>query len=249
MLLRVIISFLHVALTATTSAAAQDAQIKGKMMSSRGGSMSRLGGVKAIMVGLCIASLLTWTIVTNAVGPIGTTAQTAVALVGGIVSILAYGIVIWAMQYDAMGVVSARNQRGLRRHRRTLFSEREAHCAPDHILSRDRDGCCVSGILIGRPTVALPSCRETERSLCVARSSRWHREAPRFPEIAQGSPQPLRLFYARGERGDLEPRRRAAQPHSRTFDAASHWSVVTYQLGSTAPLNLVRTNSLTSGEW
>ena len=112
MLLRVIISFLHVALTATTSAAAQDAQIKGKMMSSRGGSMSRLGGVKTIMVGLCIASLLTWTIVTNAVGPIGTTAQTAVALVGGIVSILAYGIVIWAMQYDAMGVVSARNQRG-----------------------------------------------------------------------------------------------------------------------------------------
>jgi drug/metabolite transporter (DMT)-like permease len=29
------------------------------------------------------------------------------ALTGGIVSILAYGIVIWAMQYDAMGVVSA----------------------------------------------------------------------------------------------------------------------------------------------
>jgi drug/metabolite transporter (DMT)-like permease len=34
-------------------------------------------------------------------------AQTAIALTGGIVSILAYGIIIWAMQYDAMGVVSA----------------------------------------------------------------------------------------------------------------------------------------------
>lgn len=33
--------------------------------------------------------------------------QTAIALAGGIVSILAYGIVIWAMQYDAMGAVSA----------------------------------------------------------------------------------------------------------------------------------------------
>jgi drug/metabolite transporter (DMT)-like permease len=33
--------------------------------------------------------------------------QTAMALIGGLVSILAYGIVIWAMQYDAMGVVSA----------------------------------------------------------------------------------------------------------------------------------------------
>ena len=29
------------------------------------------------------------------------------ALLGGVVSIIAYGIVIWAMQYDAMGVVSA----------------------------------------------------------------------------------------------------------------------------------------------
>ena len=28
-------------------------------------------------------------------------------LAGGIVSILAYAIIIWAMQYDAMGVVSA----------------------------------------------------------------------------------------------------------------------------------------------
>ena len=33
--------------------------------------------------------------------------QTAVALTGGLVSTLAYGIVIWAMQFDAMGVVSA----------------------------------------------------------------------------------------------------------------------------------------------
>ena len=39
--------------------------------------------------------------------PAYTKAQTAIALTGGIVSILAYGIVIWAMQYDAMGVVSA----------------------------------------------------------------------------------------------------------------------------------------------
>jgi drug/metabolite transporter (DMT)-like permease len=30
-----------------------------------------------------------------------------VALTGGVVSILAYGIVIWAMQYGPMGVVSA----------------------------------------------------------------------------------------------------------------------------------------------
>ncbi|QRE75713.1 EamA family transporter [Methylobacterium aquaticum] len=33
--------------------------------------------------------------------------QTAMALGGGLVSILAYGIVIWAMQFDAMGTVSA----------------------------------------------------------------------------------------------------------------------------------------------
>ena len=34
-------------------------------------------------------------------------ARTLMALAGGIVSIVAYGIVIWAMQYDAMGAVSA----------------------------------------------------------------------------------------------------------------------------------------------
>lgn len=39
--------------------------------------------------------------------PAYTAPQTVMALTGGIVSILAYGIVIWAMQYDAMGVVSA----------------------------------------------------------------------------------------------------------------------------------------------
>jgi drug/metabolite transporter (DMT)-like permease len=39
--------------------------------------------------------------------PAYTAAQTAMALAGGIVSLLAYGIVIWAMQYGAMGVVSA----------------------------------------------------------------------------------------------------------------------------------------------
>ncbi|MDP4006297.1 EamA family transporter [Methylobacterium sp. NEAU K] len=39
--------------------------------------------------------------------PAYTGAQTVSALAGGLVSILAYGIVIWAMQYDAMGVVSA----------------------------------------------------------------------------------------------------------------------------------------------
>ena len=39
--------------------------------------------------------------------PAYSTTQTAMALTGGLVSILAYGIVIWAMQYDAMGVVSA----------------------------------------------------------------------------------------------------------------------------------------------
>jgi drug/metabolite transporter (DMT)-like permease len=39
--------------------------------------------------------------------PAYTTTQTVMALTGGIVSILAYGIIIWAMQYDTMGVVSA----------------------------------------------------------------------------------------------------------------------------------------------
>lgn len=39
--------------------------------------------------------------------PAYTPAQTAAALGGGIVSVVAYGIVIWAMQFDAMGVVSA----------------------------------------------------------------------------------------------------------------------------------------------
>jgi drug/metabolite transporter (DMT)-like permease len=39
--------------------------------------------------------------------PAYTSAQTILALIGGIVSILAYGIVIWAMQHAAMGVVSA----------------------------------------------------------------------------------------------------------------------------------------------
>ncbi|MCJ2068920.1 EamA family transporter [Methylobacterium sp. J-030] len=39
--------------------------------------------------------------------PAYTRAQTGMALTGGLVSLFAYGIVIWAMQYDAMGVVSA----------------------------------------------------------------------------------------------------------------------------------------------
>ena len=39
--------------------------------------------------------------------PSYTGGQTAMALTGGLVSIAAYGIVIWAMQFDAMGVVSA----------------------------------------------------------------------------------------------------------------------------------------------
>ncbi|MCC0806106.1 EamA family transporter [Methylobacterium sp. W2] len=39
--------------------------------------------------------------------PVYTTAQTASALTGGLVSLLAYGIVIWAMQSGAMGIVSA----------------------------------------------------------------------------------------------------------------------------------------------
>jgi drug/metabolite transporter (DMT)-like permease len=39
--------------------------------------------------------------------PAYTKVQTLVGLSGGIVSIIAYGIVIWAMQYGAMGVVSA----------------------------------------------------------------------------------------------------------------------------------------------
>lgn len=39
--------------------------------------------------------------------PAYTGGQTAMALSGGLVSLLAYGIVIWAMQYGAMGIVSA----------------------------------------------------------------------------------------------------------------------------------------------
>ena len=39
--------------------------------------------------------------------PAYTGMQTGMALTGGLVSILTYGIVIWAMQYGAMGVVSA----------------------------------------------------------------------------------------------------------------------------------------------
>jgi uncharacterized membrane protein len=39
--------------------------------------------------------------------PVYTMAQTATALTGGLVSLLAYGIIIWAMQSGAMGVVSA----------------------------------------------------------------------------------------------------------------------------------------------
>jgi len=39
--------------------------------------------------------------------PAYTKAETGKALGGGIVSIVAYGIIIWAMQYDAMGEVSA----------------------------------------------------------------------------------------------------------------------------------------------
>ena len=39
--------------------------------------------------------------------PAYTVAQTATALAGGLVSLLAYGIVIWAMQSGAMGAVSA----------------------------------------------------------------------------------------------------------------------------------------------
>ncbi|GJD61005.1 EamA family transporter [Methylobacterium frigidaeris] len=39
--------------------------------------------------------------------PTYTRRETTMALAGGVVSILAYGIVIWAMQFGAMGVVSA----------------------------------------------------------------------------------------------------------------------------------------------
>ena len=39
--------------------------------------------------------------------PAYTGGQTAMALTGGLVSLLAYGIVIWAMRFDAMSVVSA----------------------------------------------------------------------------------------------------------------------------------------------
>jgi uncharacterized membrane protein len=61
-----------------------------------------------------ISMFLLWSITMPAIyfgmrakPPAYTATQTAMALTGGVVSILAYGIVIWAMQYEAMGVVSA----------------------------------------------------------------------------------------------------------------------------------------------
>ena len=39
--------------------------------------------------------------------PAYTRYQTGMALAGGLVSIISYGIVIWALQYEAMGIVSA----------------------------------------------------------------------------------------------------------------------------------------------
>ena len=71
----------------------------------------RLSGHSA---GYSISMFLLWSMTMPAIyyamrgkPPAYTGAQTAIALTGGIVSILAYGIVIWAMQYGAMGVVSA----------------------------------------------------------------------------------------------------------------------------------------------
>ena len=65
-------------------------------------------------LGYSISMFLLWSMTMPAIyyamrgrPPAYTRAQTALALTGGIVSILAYGIVIWAMQYGAMGVVSA----------------------------------------------------------------------------------------------------------------------------------------------
>jgi biopolymer transport protein ExbB len=66
--LRLILSLLHIALIATTSAAAQEAQTKGGVavgineLSPWSMFMSADLVVKAIMIGLCFASLLTWTI-------------------------------------------------------------------------------------------------------------------------------------------------------------------------------------------
>ena len=45
--------------------------------------------------------------------PAYTAGQTAMALTGGLVSIAAYGVVIWAMLYPAMGVVSALRETGV----------------------------------------------------------------------------------------------------------------------------------------
>jgi drug/metabolite transporter (DMT)-like permease len=53
------------------------------------------------------ATMLAIYLATRRKPPAYTGAQTMMALTGGIVSIVAYGIVIWAIQYDAMGVVSA----------------------------------------------------------------------------------------------------------------------------------------------
>lgn len=46
-------------------------------------------------------------LITRGKPPVYTRAQTTVGLIGGVVSLLAYGIIIWAMQYTAMGIVSA----------------------------------------------------------------------------------------------------------------------------------------------
>jgi len=66
-LLRVTISFLCVALIATTSAAAQDGKSKGTWRALAVVRRADLM-VKAIMIGLCFASLLTWTIFTRGPG-------------------------------------------------------------------------------------------------------------------------------------------------------------------------------------
>jgi drug/metabolite transporter (DMT)-like permease len=70
--------------------------------------------VSGTSVGYATSMFLLWSVtmpaiyyVTRRKPPAYTRAQTTIALAGGIVSIVAYGIIIWAMKYEAMGVVSA----------------------------------------------------------------------------------------------------------------------------------------------
>ncbi|KMO38485.1 multidrug DMT transporter permease [Methylobacterium tarhaniae] len=99
---------------------------------------------------------LLWSVTTPAVyafarqrPPAYTRAQTAAALAGGLVSIAAYGIVIWAMQYDAMGVVSALRETSV------VYAAIIGRVFLDERLTTRRIGSCLA-IAAGAACLAYP---------------------------------------------------------------------------------------------